>query len=167
MALAHWRKLRGMDLELCISPDGADGAVAVTGRSSGLAAIQIDSGPVPSLKLPPLPPLPPTWTVCLPGLILPQLWLVPPLTGDGHLISGQHKPTGVTILARAPLPGSPGPAGGRWMWGPVNPWTLPAPAVMPLEWWRALPKRQEQVSYHVKPRYYPNRYFYLAKKNQN
>lgn len=153
MALAHWRKLRGLGLALCISPTGPEGAAAVTGRSSGLAVLQIDAAP--SLKLPPPPA---TWTTILPGLNLRQLWFAPPLTGDGELVPGAHKPTGVTVLRLAPLPGSPHESGARWEWGGTHPWNLPAPAELPLAWWRALPNRNEQLSYRVRPTFHPKLY---------
>lgn len=153
MALAHWRKLRGLGLGLCISPDGPQGAVAVTGRSSGLAVLQIDA--VPSLKLPPLPA---TWTVILPGLNIRQMWFAPPFTGDGELQPGRDKPTGVSVLSLAPLPGSPHPSGARHEWGAVHPWNLPAPATLPLAWWNALPRRNEQKSYRIRPTFYTKSY---------
>jgi hypothetical protein len=153
VALAHWRKLRGLGLRLCISPTGPESAAAVTGRSSGLAAFQIDTAP--SLKLPPLPA---TWTVILPSLSIRQLWFAPPLTGDGELVPGQHKPTGVSVMRLAPLPGSPLESGARFEWGETHPWNLPAPAVMPLAWWQALPKRIEQMSFRVRPTFHPTPY---------
>lgn len=149
-ALAHWRKLRGLGLGLCISPTGPEGAAAVTGRSSGLAVLQNDGAPL--LKLPPLPA---TWTVILPGMNMKQVWYCPPLTGDGELVPGAHKSTGVTVLRLAPLPGSPHESGGRWEWGETHPWNLPTPAELPLAWWRALPNRNEQLSYRVRPTFHP------------
>jgi hypothetical protein len=134
MALAHARKLRGLGRGFCLSPAGEDGWVAVTGRSAGLAVLEV-AGPLPAK----LPPPPPTWTVIMPGLGIAQHWYCPPLTGDGELTPGQHKPSGVTIIRHAPLPGTPHPSGARWVWGEVHPWNLPEPAVLPLDWWRALP----------------------------
>lgn len=141
LALAHARKLRGLRIGFCLSPDDSDGWYAVPGKSGGLTVLQIDAEPSRSLKLPPPPA---TWTVLLPQFDIRQLWFTPPFTGHGELQTGQYARAGVRVLHLAPLPGTRHNTGQRYEWDrDLNPWTMPAPAILPLAWWSALPKQPE------------------------
>jgi hypothetical protein len=143
VALAHARKLRGLGMGFCLTPDKMDGWYAVTGKSGALTVLQIDADPSPSLGLPALAP---TWTVRLPGLR--QLWFKPPFTGDGALLPVTHKRSGVTVLRHAPLPGTRHDSGEAYEWdADFNPWTMPIPATLPLEWWQALPKLNDHEAF--------------------
>lgn len=141
LALAHARKLRGLRMGFCLSPDQSDGWAAVPGKSGALTVLQIEAEPSRLLKLPPLPA---TWTVRLPSLNIRHLWFTPPLTGHGELLQAQYARAGVRVLRVAPLPGTCDQSGQHYEWdADFNPWTMPAPAVLPLAWWSCLPKQPE------------------------
>jgi hypothetical protein len=157
LPLYHVRYLRGRSLGLCFSPidelgdhilgvgiDAHAGSFpesdwcAITGRSGCLVALEFAEPPQN------LPPLPPTWEVIRPGIR--QRWFKPPELAEAELLPMTNIWRNVRVLRLAPLPGNiHRQSGDRYEWHPdLNPWSLAKPATLPIEWWRALPKKTSQ-----------------------